>query len=148
MLKDLHGELGREPCQLGGNLARVQQGIAAPVSDAGQIGGLGIFGLHGCGVEKIGVLVGRLPAETLHLVLLDGEVDGAGAFEIAVEAELGQPVDLLRPTTAAVVFTMGEAGLAEAAITTGCRPADRTRLEQHDAGRILLLASTALQKPR
>lgn len=95
------------------------------------------------GVE--GVLLGGEPVE---LVRLHGDRELAGALELGIHpvpfdgpldaVEVLQPqllelVELLRPAVRAVLLAVREARLAEAAVASGRRPADRARLEDHDA---------------
>ena len=93
--------------------------------------------------EHVGLQLGDL-------VRLDGHGNRPGTFEVAVEPELphrlldlveilhAQPVELLelvREAAGAVLLPVREGRLAEAAVATGCRPADRARLQQGDARR-------------
>ena len=164
MLEDLDAGGCGGPRQAEGELRRVHQRRGAGVPDAGEVGGGVHLGAYRGLVEEQRVLAVGALAHPLHLMRLDGEVDGAVALELGVDAELGeggldlvevrqpellQPVELLREAADAVLVAVGEAGLAEAAVAAGRRPADRLRLEQHDARRPgrSRLASSAVQSP-
>ena len=113
-------------------------GSSAPARKSG----LSISARTGRPVEDV-----RLVAEPRDLVLLDGDGQGAGALPLAGQAEVahvglervevllaepGQDVVLLGPAGAPVLLTVGEGRLAEAAVATRGRPADRPGLQEHD----------------
>ena len=98
--------------------------------------------------EELGRAIVRGP-EFLQLIVLHRDRERAGALEVAVEAEvvdgpldlieilLPQPVqllELLREAVLAVDLPVGEARLAETPVATGCRPAERLRLQEGDPG--------------
>ena len=80
-------------------------------------------------------------------MLLDREVERAGAFEVGIHAECGdvildgveirhaervEAIEFFRPPALSVLSPVGQARVDETAVASGCRPADRFGLQQHD----------------
>ncbi|CAH0244117.1 hypothetical protein SRABI03_03047 [Microbacterium foliorum] len=117
------------------------------------------LGLHGVAVEEALLL-----AQPLDLVRFDGHRQLAGALEVHVEGvprdglldavevlapEFLEAVDLVGPARQAVLVSVREAGLAEAAVATGGRPRDAGGLEQHDTAiGVALLGADGGPQPR
>ena len=87
--------------------------------------------------------------EPLELVRLGRDREGSDALPLGVDAPPGdvgahrievrhaqvvELIDLVGPAAQAVFAAVGEARLAEPAVAARCRPSDRTRLDERDAG--------------
>ncbi len=114
-----------------------------PAPCTGEVAGACHLGSHRILIQKSGFI-----AQPLDLVWLCGNLEHAGALELAVEAkvadrpldlvevvvaEAGQDIHLFRPAGLAVRFPVGQARVAETTVSTGCRPPDRLRLHEDDA---------------
>ncbi len=133
----------------------MHEGVRVGLEDRAEVGGRGDGGLHLGAVQPDDALFAagggilRPLVEPLELVRLGRHRERAHALPIGVDAPLGdvgahrievrhaqvvELIDLVGPAAESVVASVGEARFAEAAVATGCRPPDRPRLDEGDAG--------------
>ena len=154
-LEDLDALLLGGARESGGELAGVHEGVASGLEHRAEIGRrgdgclhLGLVQTHDA-VLAAGRGILRPLVEPLELVRLGRHGEGSDALPLGIDPPFGdvrahrvevlhaQPVervDLVRPAAEAVVAAVGEARFAESAVAAGCRPADRPRLDEGDAG--------------
>ena len=155
VLEDLDAALLGRAREADGELAGVDEGVRVRLEHGAEIRRrcdrrphLGLVEAHDALFAPSGGILRPL-VEPLELVRLGRHREGSDALPLGVDAPLGdvgahrvevrqaqvvEPIDLVGPAAQAVVAAVGEARFAESAVATGCRPSDRARLDEGDAG--------------